>query len=70
MSADATGTGASRTSHSAAYPEGHYDYAPQGSWAGGISIIAGMLLGMAAAFEILQGIAAIATASVSFGDGA
>ena len=58
-SADMTGTGASRSSHSAGYPEGHYDYAPRG-WASAVSIIAGMLLGMVAAFEILQGVAAIA----------
>jgi len=59
-SPDMMGTGASRSSHSAGYPEGHYDYAPRGSWAGAVSIIAGMLLGMVAAFEILQGVAAIA----------
>ena len=58
-STDMTGTGARRSAHSAGYPEGHYDYAPRG-WASAVSIIAGMLLGMVAAFEILQGVAAIA----------
>jgi hypothetical protein len=58
-SPDMTGTGASRSSHSAEYPEGHYDFSPRG-WASAVSIIAGMLLGMVAAFEILQGVAAIA----------
>ena len=59
-SADITGTGGSRTSHSAGYADGHYDYAPRGSWSQGVSFVAGLLLGMAAAFEILQGVAAIA----------
>ena len=51
--------GVSRTSHSYGYQEGSYGGAGGGSWAFSVSMLAGMLLGMVAAFEILQGIAAI-----------
>ena len=55
-----TDPGVSPTSHSYGYREGHYDYAPHGGWADAVGLVAGLLLGMAAAFEILQGVAAIA----------
>jgi hypothetical protein len=57
---DMGGPGVSRTSHSYEYPAGHHDRAPAGSWAYGVALVAGFLLAVVAAFEILQGIAAIA----------
>jgi hypothetical protein len=62
--AGVSGSGASRTSHSYGYPDGHYDHAPRGSWAYGVGLVAGVLLATVAAFEMLQGIAAIAKDAV------